>query len=105
MPFLQTWTQQEAAQNIMTSVCTASGDVTLNSTLLAYVLCTHVGKEPAVIELFDGDRKALHLESPGYDRSPFGISVHRPILFKNKVTLHLTATGANVSFGYYNYSV
>jgi len=112
MSFIRSWGKENLYQSLYTSVITASGDVTTSPTLLFYVLCTHAGGQTSIgsgatVELWDNGisgTKVIHLESASGDRSPFGLSTTKPILFENKLTVAFTATGMNVSLGYYNYS-
>lgn len=109
MAFIRGWSKYELAQSVYNQVATATGQITSNATLLYAIICTHGGTASgATIELFDGGTagtKRLHIESASADRSPFGLSLTRPILFESEMTLAFTATGANVTLGYYNYSV
>jgi len=95
------------SKKLISEVFTSTGDVTSVPAELHYIICTHSGVgSGASIECFDNGvdgTKRLHLESSSGDRSPFGISSDRPILFRNKLTLAFTATGANVSLGYIRY--
>jgi len=111
MSFLRAWRRESLYESLHAVVATATGSVTARPTLLYYSLFTHRGTSTgsggdARIDLLDGGasgERRLHVELEANSRTPFALSICKPVLYEQGLFLAFTATGLRASFGFYAY--